>query len=67
LGITSIDPLKYNLLFERFLTNSRISPPDIDLDFADRRRDEVIDYLRQKYGKEYVAEGGFFTRARLRW
>ena len=70
LGITSVNPLKYNLLFERFLTNSRISPPDIDLDFADRRRDEVIDYLRQKYGKEHVAQiitfGRMASRAVIR-
>jgi len=56
LGITSVDPLKYNLLFERFLNPSRISLPDIDLDFTDRRRDEVIDYITQKYGREKVAQ-----------
>lgn len=56
LGITSIDPLKFNLLFERFLNLERISKPDIDLDFADRRRDEVIEYVREKYGRENVAQ-----------
>ncbi len=56
LGITNIDPLKYNLLFERFLNPGRISFPDIDIDFADTRRDEVINYLAQKYGRERVAQ-----------
>ena len=56
LNITNIDPIKYNLLFERFLNASRISPPDIDLDFTDRRRNEVIDYIRQKYGQDKVAQ-----------
>lgn len=56
LGITNIDPLKYNLLFERFLNPERISPPDIDIDFTDRRRDEVIDYVRKKYGSSNVAQ-----------
>ena len=56
LNITNIDPLKYNLLFERFLNPSRVSPPDIDLDFTDRRRDEVINYIKQKYGENKVAQ-----------
>lgn len=56
LGITNIDPIKYNLLFERFLNPGRISFPDIDVDFADVRRDEVIDYLSQKYGRNKVAQ-----------
>lgn len=56
LGITNVDPLKYNLLFERFLNPERISMPDIDLDFADRRRDEVIGYVAQKYGHDRVAQ-----------
>jgi len=56
LGITEIDPLKYNLLFERFMNPERISMPDIDLDFTDRRRDEVIEYVSQKYGRERVAQ-----------
>lgn len=56
LDITTIDPLKYNLLFERFLNPARISMPDIDLDFADNRRDEVLDYVAQKYGRDRVAQ-----------
>lgn len=56
LGITNIDPLAYNLLFERFLNPDRISMPDIDLDFADTRRDEVIEYAAQKYGRDKVAQ-----------
>ena len=56
LNITSIDPLKYHLLFERFLNPGRISMPDIDLDFADRRRGEVLKYVTQKYGKDHVAQ-----------
>jgi len=55
LGITEVDPLKYNLLFERFLNPERVSMPDIDLDFADTRRDEVIEYVAQKYGRDKVA------------
>ncbi|KEF39578.1 DNA-directed DNA polymerase III PolC [Schinkia azotoformans MEV2011] len=56
LGITNIDPLKYNLLFERFLNPERISMPDIDIDFPDHRRDEMIQYVSSKYGKEHVAQ-----------
>jgi len=56
LDITEIDPLKYNLLFERFLNPARISMPDIDMDFADNRRDEVIDYVTEKYGRDRVAQ-----------
>ncbi|MBI4034994.1 MAG: DNA polymerase III subunit alpha [Candidatus Chisholmbacteria bacterium] len=56
LRITSIDPLVHNIPFERFLNPERPSPPDIDLDFADDRRDEVIDYVRQKYGQNRVAQ-----------
>ncbi len=56
LNITDIDPIKYNLLFERFLNPERIAPPDIDLDFADNRRDEVIHYISSKYGSENVAQ-----------
>jgi len=55
-NITTIDPLKHNLLFERFLNPERISMPDIDLDFTDRRRDEVIDYVAEKYGRDKVAQ-----------
>ncbi|GBD34028.1 DNA polymerase III subunit alpha [bacterium HR34] len=56
IGITNVDPLKYDLLFERFLNPERISMPDIDIDFTDRRRDEVIKYAAEKYGKENVAQ-----------
>jgi DNA polymerase III subunit alpha len=56
LEITNVDPLEYDLLFERFLNPERISMPDIDLDFCMNRRGEVIDYVREKYGKENVAQ-----------
>lgn len=56
LGISDIDPLFFKLPFERFLNPMRPSPPDIDLDFADNRRDEVIEYVRQKYGRNKVAQ-----------
>ena len=56
LGITEIDPIKYNLIFERFLNPERISPPDIDIDFGDIYRDKIIDYLRKEYGKDNVAQ-----------
>ena len=56
LNITTIDPLKHDLLFERFLNLARVSMPDIDLDFTDRRRDEVINYVSEKYGRNKVAQ-----------
>ena len=56
LGITDIDPIRYNLLFERFLNPERVSMPDIDVDFAFERRGEVIDYVTQKYGKDRVMQ-----------
>ncbi len=56
LNITDVDPLKYGLFFERFLNPERISMPDIDLDFADIRRDEVIRYVESKYGQDHVAQ-----------
>ncbi len=56
LNITNVDPLKYNLLFERFLNPARISQPDIDLDFADARRAEVLAYVAEKYGHDHVAQ-----------
>ncbi|MFX3635275.1 MAG: DNA polymerase III subunit alpha [Candidatus Pristimantibacillus sp.] len=56
LRITDVDPLKYKLLFERFLNPERISMPDIDIDFNDERRDEVIAYVAAKYGDEHVAQ-----------
>ena len=59
-GITTIDPLEYELPFERFLNPDRPSAPDIDMDFADDRRDEVIEYAREKYGRANVAQIGTF-------
>ncbi|WP_349943989.1 DNA polymerase III subunit alpha [Lacrimispora sp. BS-2] len=56
LGITNIDPIRYNLLFERFLNPERISMPDIDVDFCFERRQEVIDYVVRKYGKDQVVQ-----------
>ncbi|WP_318614229.1 DNA polymerase III subunit alpha [Sporosarcina sp. YIM B06819] len=56
LGITDVDPLKYGLIFERFLNPDRVTMPDIDIDFADNRRAEVIDYVARKYGKTHVAQ-----------
>ena len=55
LGITEVDPLKYDLLFERFLNKERVSMPDIDIDFEDIRRDEVINYTKEKYGLKKVS------------
>jgi DNA polymerase-3 subunit alpha len=70
LGITNIDPLKYDLLFERFLNPDRIQVPDIDIDFADSRRDEVVAYVRNKYGADRVAQiitfGTMMARAAIR-
>jgi len=70
LNITNVDPLDYNLLFERFLNPERISMPDIDLDFADTRRDEVIGYVSKKYGNDHVAQiitfGTMAARAAVR-
>jgi DNA polymerase III subunit alpha len=69
-NITNVDPLKYDLLFERFLNPERVSMPDIDLDFADTRRDEVIHYVEEKYGKDHVAQiitfGTMAARAAIR-
>ncbi|NCN22210.1 DNA polymerase III subunit alpha [Candidatus Falkowbacteria bacterium] len=69
-GITNLDPLQYDLLFERFLNPDRISMPDIDLDFADARRAEVIDYVSEKYGYDHVAQiitfGTMAARAAVR-
>lgn len=56
IGITGIDPLRYNLLFERFLNPERVSMPDFDIDFADDRRSEMIDYVVRKYGADHVAQ-----------
>ncbi len=56
LRITHVDPIKYNLLFERFLNKERYNMPDIDLDFPDNRRDDMLHYVRDKYGMEHVAQ-----------
>jgi len=56
LRITNLDPIRYGLLFERFLNPERVSPPDFDLDFCYRRREEVIDYVREKYGADKVSQ-----------
>ena len=56
LEIANVDPIRYGLLFERFLNPERVNPPDIDIDFADDRRADVIEYVREKYGKESVAQ-----------
>ena len=70
LNITNVDPLKYKLLFERFLNPERISMPDIDMDFADIRRDEVVNYVSKKYGNDHVAQiitfGTMAARAAIR-
>ncbi|OHA63918.1 MAG: DNA polymerase III subunit alpha [Candidatus Wildermuthbacteria bacterium RIFCSPLOWO2_01_FULL_48_29] len=70
LKITNVDPIRYKLLFERFLNPERVSLPDIDLDFADTRRDEVIEYVAQKYGRDRVAQiitfGTMASRAVIR-
>jgi DNA polymerase-3 subunit alpha len=70
LGITNIDPVRYGLLFERFLNPERVSMPDIDIDFCFERRGEIIDYVVQKYGKESVTQiitfGRMAARAALR-
>lgn len=70
LGITEVDPIKYDLIFERFLNPERITMPDIDIDFEDERRSEVIDYVIEKYGKERVAQiitfGTMAARAAIR-
>src|SRR5581483_10728060 len=56
LRITDLDPLRYGLIFERFLNPERTQMPDIDMDFDDRRRDEVIRYVADKYGSDHVAQ-----------
>ncbi len=58
--ITNVNPIEYNLPFERFLNPERPSAPDIDMDYADNRRDEVIAYARRKYGDDHVAQIGTF-------
>ncbi len=70
LNITDLDPLKYDLIFERFLNPERVSMPDIDIDFDDVKRDEVLEYVKQKYGQDKVAQiitfGKMNARAAIR-
>ncbi|MCU9614195.1 DNA polymerase III subunit alpha [Caldibacillus lycopersici] len=70
LGITDVDPIRYDLLFERFLNPQRVTMPDIDIDFPDHRRDEVIEYVAKKYGTNHVAQiitfGTFAAKAAIR-
>ena len=70
LRITDIDPMQYSLYFERFLNPERVSMPDIDMDFGDTRRGEVVDYVRRKYGDDHVAQivtfGTMAARAAIR-
>src|SRR3990170_8048373 len=66
LRITDLDPIKYDLLFERFLNPSRISMPDIDMDFDDRYRDEMIRYAAEKYGRDHVAQIVTFSTIKAR-
>lgn len=70
IGITDIDPLKFNLIFERFLNPERVSMPDFDIDFCYERRQEVLDYVARRYGKDHVAQivtfGTMAARAALR-
>jgi DNA polymerase-3 subunit alpha len=66
MGITNIDPLEYDLIFERFLNPERVSLPDIDIDFDGERRDEVIEYIRTKYGEDNVAQIVTFGRMKAK-
>jgi DNA polymerase-3 subunit alpha len=66
LGITDIDPLQYGLIFERFLNPERISPPDIDVDFCEARRGEVLEYVRRKYGERRVSQIITFGKLKAR-
>lgn len=70
LDVTQVDPLKFGLLFERFLNPERISPPDVDIDFADISRDKVIEYVKDRFGRDSVAQivtfGRMLTRAAIR-
>src|SRR6185369_4382103 len=70
LGITPVDPIRYQLPFERFLNPDRVTMPDIDVDFEDSRRDEVIAYVTRKYGSDHVAQiitfGTMLARAAIR-
>jgi len=66
LDVTKIDPIRHNLLFERFLNPERISPPDVDIDFSDTKRDRVIEAIKRKYGEESVAQIVTYSRLKAR-
>ena len=66
LGITKLDPIKYDLLFERFINPERISPPDVDIDFDYYRRDEIFEYVARKYGKDYCCKIGTYNSLKAR-
>ena len=66
LGITNVEPLRFDLLFERFLNPERISPPDIDVDFCEERRGEVIEYVRERYGRDSVGQIATFGTMKAR-
>ena len=66
LDVTKIDPIRHNLLFERFLNPERISPPDVDIDFSDTKRDRVIEAVKKKYGEESVAQIVTYSRLKAR-
>ncbi|MDN5312077.1 MAG: polymerase subunit alpha [Thermoanaerobacteraceae bacterium] len=66
LGITDVDPLKYGLIFERFLNPERVSPPDIDVDLCHRGRRKVLDYIRERFGRERIAHAGAFSTLQAR-
>jgi len=66
LGITQLDPIKYDLLFERFLNPDRVSPPDVDVDFDYYRRNEVFDYIIRKYGQEFCSQIGTYNSLKAR-
>ena len=66
LGIVNLDPIKYNLLFERFINPERISPPDVDIDFDYYRRDEIFDYITRKYGLDFTCKIGTYNSFKAR-
>ena len=66
LGITNVNPLPYNLLFERFLNPERVSMPDIDIDFQDDKRDDVIHYSKNKYGENSVSQIVTFNKLKTK-
>ncbi|MDI3481216.1 MAG: polymerase subunit alpha [Tepidanaerobacteraceae bacterium] len=66
LGITDVDPIKYGLIFERFLNPERVSPPDIDVDLCHRGRRDVLEYIRQRFGRERISHAGAFSTLQAR-